>query len=107
MRVATLNLWGRRGDWPSRRRALATGFKQLNPDLLAVQEAIQTDETDQLADALGDGYHLAHHSDREPEGDVERGQGISIASRWPIEAVHEVDLQRHGTHPRFRLQHAS
>jgi endonuclease/exonuclease/phosphatase family metal-dependent hydrolase len=44
-------------------------------------------DPDQVRDVLGPGYALAHHREREPDG-----QGISIASRWPIQAVHEVAL---------------
>jgi hypothetical protein len=40
VRVATLNLWGRRGVWDERRRVLAEGFRELGPDLVAFQEAI-------------------------------------------------------------------
>jgi mRNA deadenylase 3'-5' endonuclease subunit Ccr4 len=39
VRVATLNLWGRRGQWDERRRVLAEGFRALEPDLVALQEA--------------------------------------------------------------------
>jgi endonuclease/exonuclease/phosphatase family metal-dependent hydrolase len=86
-RVLTLNLWGIRGDWPARRRVIADGLRELRPDLVAFVEAIVTDEYDQVVDLLGDGYHVAHQAEREPDG-----QGVSIASRWPIAAVHEVDL---------------
>jgi hypothetical protein len=41
-----------------------------------------------VVDLLGDGYHVAHQVAREPDG-----QGASIASRWPLGALHEVDLQ--------------
>jgi endonuclease/exonuclease/phosphatase family metal-dependent hydrolase len=86
-RALTLNLWGRRGDWPARRAVLAAGLRELQPDLVAFVEAIKTDEYDQVVDLLGPDFHVAHQADREPDG-----QGASIASRWPIEAVHEVDL---------------
>jgi len=43
VRVATLNLWGRRGAWEERRRVLADGFRELRPDLVAFQEAIVTE----------------------------------------------------------------
>src|SRR5688572_6617118 len=95
MRVLTMNLWGRRGDWPARRSVLVAGLRALRPDLVAFQEAVVTEAYDQVADVLGDEYHRAHQSNREPDGlpGVERGQGISIASRWPIATVDEVDLQ--------------
>jgi endonuclease/exonuclease/phosphatase family metal-dependent hydrolase len=94
VRVATLNLWGRRGEWEERRRVLAEGFRELGPDLVAFQEVVVGDGYDQVIDILGPGYHLAHQTDREAGrgGDIEDGQGISIASRWPLGEVGEPDL---------------
>jgi endonuclease/exonuclease/phosphatase family metal-dependent hydrolase len=93
VRVATLNLWGRRGEWDERRRVLVEGFRALDPDLVALQEAVVTDRYDQVTDVLGEGYHLAHQIDRQPgDDDAEDGQGISIASRWPLGEVWEPDL---------------
>lgn len=94
MRVATLNLWGRRGEWNERRRVLAEGFRELSPDLVAFQEAVVGDDYDQVADILGPGYHVVHQTDREAARgeDIEDGQGISIASRWPLGEVWEPDL---------------
>ena len=86
-RVLTFNLWGIRGDWAARRRVIAEELRELRPDLVAFIEAIKTDDYDQVVDLLGAGYHVAHQQAREPDG-----QGASIASRWPISAVHEVDL---------------
>ena len=88
MRVLTLNLWGVRGDWNARRQVLRDGLRELDPDLVAFIEAIKTDDYDQVVDLLGADYHVAHQRDREPDG-----QGASIASRWPLGEVHEVDLR--------------
>jgi hypothetical protein len=60
-RVVTLNLWGIRGNWLSRRQVLVDGLRKLRP---------------------GPDYHVAHQTEREPDG-----QGASIASRWPISAL--------------------
>jgi endonuclease/exonuclease/phosphatase family metal-dependent hydrolase len=87
VRVVTLNLWGRRGEWAERRQVLIDGFRALRPDLVAFQEAIKNDEYDQVVDLLGPGFHVAHQTSREPDG-----QGVSIASRWPLGEMHEVDL---------------
>jgi endonuclease/exonuclease/phosphatase family metal-dependent hydrolase len=94
VRVATLNLWGRRGAWDERRRVLVEGFRRLRPDLVAFQEAVVGGGYDQVTDILGPDYHLVHQTDREVGrgGDVEDGQGISIASRWPLGEVWEPDL---------------
>jgi endonuclease/exonuclease/phosphatase family metal-dependent hydrolase len=88
VRVATLNVWGRRGDWAARRAVLAAGFAALRPDVVAFQETIVSPGGDQAAEILGDGYHLVHQASREADG-----QGISIASRYPVTGVREVDLQ--------------
>lgn len=87
VRVVTLNLWGRRGVWADRRSVLIEGLRALRPDLVAFQEAIKSDEYDQVIDLLGPGFHIAHQTGREPDG-----QGVSIASRWPLGEVREVDL---------------
>lgn len=105
LRMATMNVWGwyfplegsgigqaRPGTpwppaWAARRTALQTGLRRLRPDLVAFQEVISTDDYDQAVDLLGPGYHLAHQQHR--DGD---GSGISIASRWPLTDVQEIDL---------------
>jgi endonuclease/exonuclease/phosphatase family metal-dependent hydrolase len=93
VRVLTLNLWGRRGDWEARREVLVAALRDLRPDLVAFQEAVVTDEYDQAAELLGPDFHLAHQTEREPGADgVERGQGTSIAARWPVGDAREVDL---------------
>ena len=94
VRVAQINVWGRRGAWAERRRVLADGFRELRPDLVAFQEAVVNGGYDQAADIIGPGYHLAHQTHREAGrgGDIEDGQGISIASRWPLGEVWESDL---------------
>ncbi len=94
VRVATLNLWGRRGPWAERRSILVDGFRQLRPDLVAFQEAIKNDGYDHAIDLLGPGFHVAHQREREADRQdgTEDGQGVSIASRWPLGSVREVDL---------------
>jgi endonuclease/exonuclease/phosphatase family metal-dependent hydrolase len=88
MRVVTQNLFGHHMDWPRRRSAVTSWLRQLNPDLLALQEAVVTDDYDQVTEIVGDGYHVAHHPLRDKDG-----SGISIASRWPVGAVRELDLR--------------
>jgi len=87
LRVATHNIWGVRGDWDARKAVLRDGLRELDPDIIAFQETIVTDEYDQVRDLLGDDYHVFHQAAREPDG-----QGLSIASRWEIGETHEIDL---------------
>jgi endonuclease/exonuclease/phosphatase family metal-dependent hydrolase len=94
VRVVTQNLWGRRGDWEARRAVLRAGLAELKPDLVALPESVVDEDYDQVLDVLGDGFHVVHQRDREPGdgSDVERGQGHSLASRWPVGEVRELDL---------------
>jgi len=90
LRALTLNLFAQHGNWPARRAALRTGLAALRPDVLTLQEAIVGNGYDSALDVLGDGYAVAHQT----QGLVGDGshRGASVASRWPIAAVHEVDL---------------
>jgi endonuclease/exonuclease/phosphatase family metal-dependent hydrolase len=106
MRVLTQNLWGwyyplagrgigrarpgadRPAAWTDRQAVLAEGLRALEPDLAAFQEAIHHDAYDQVTELLGPGYHVAHQTRREADG-----SGVSIASRWPLVEVQELDLQ--------------
>jgi hypothetical protein len=87
VRVATLNTWGTRGDWPRRQRILRNGLDDLNADLVTLQETIVAGDYDQAADVLLDEYHLVHSQAREADG-----QGITTASRWPVGETIELDL---------------
>jgi endonuclease/exonuclease/phosphatase family metal-dependent hydrolase len=63
-------------------------IRELQPDLVAFHESIKTDNYDQVSDLLGPDFNIAHSTERDPNG-----MGISIASRWPIGEVKEVDLK--------------
>lgn len=87
LRVLQLNVFGRSGPWPERREALRNGLRRLNPDLLALEETIVTDDYDQVEDLLGPGYSVWHQSGR-----ADDGTGISLVSRWPVQQVREIGL---------------
>jgi endonuclease/exonuclease/phosphatase family metal-dependent hydrolase len=89
--VLTLNLWARQGVWPDRRAVLVSGLRELRPDLVAFQEPIWDDTYDQVVDLLGPDYHVAHT--RRGLVPAAEHQGASVASRWPLGRLHEVDLQ--------------
>jgi endonuclease/exonuclease/phosphatase family metal-dependent hydrolase len=76
------------GAWPQRRAVLMEGLQELDPDLVAFVEPIERDGYDQTAELLGPGYHVVYQAERD-----DKGSGVSIASRWPLERVHEVDLR--------------
>jgi endonuclease/exonuclease/phosphatase family metal-dependent hydrolase len=82
MRVATLNLWGRSGAWPDRRRLLIDGFRDLAPDVVLFQEA---EDHDHVADLLDPAYHVVH-----------RGW-LAVAARGPLGAVRELEFEGQAT----------
>lgn len=55
-----------------------------------LQEALVDETYDEALELVGDGYHVAHQK-LGLVGDG-RHHGASVASRWPIRDVHEVDL---------------
>lgn len=87
VRVLTHNIYGRSADWEARRRVLIDGLRRLGPDLVTFQESVLTGDYDQPRDLLGTDYEIVHSEARGKDG-----AGITIASRWPITLVRELDL---------------
>jgi len=95
VRVVTLNVWNTEGD--SRRlEFINRELRRLSPDLLALQEVVQTDGLKSLPHLL-DGLNLnsTHQADLQafapPFSD--RYGGSAVASRWPHKAVEVLDLR--------------
>jgi endonuclease/exonuclease/phosphatase family metal-dependent hydrolase len=82
IRVAVQNIWGHHGLWAERRPVLVDGLRRADPDLVVFVEPVKRGDYDQTVDLLGDGYEV-----------VTAGLGSSIASRWPLGEVHELDLR--------------
>jgi endonuclease/exonuclease/phosphatase family metal-dependent hydrolase len=91
----TLNVWNTEGD--SRRLGLINMvLRDLQPDLLAFQEVVQTEERRSLHILLeGLGLHGTHQADIQafvpPFAD--RYGGSAIATRWPHKVVEVLDLR--------------
>jgi endonuclease/exonuclease/phosphatase family metal-dependent hydrolase len=86
IRVVTINLWNKQGPWPERLRLLARGLRELEPDLVGLQEVLHLpghppDQADELAAPLelraiyGPAWHIAG-------GPLAFGN--ALLSRWPI-----------------------
>ena len=85
IRVVTWNLWWRLGDWKARADAIAETLKDLQPDLVCLQEVWQEGDLNQavlLARHLG----MAHAFvlDRQ-EGEID--QGVALLCRWPLAEI--------------------
>src|SRR5688500_2452084 len=88
LRVLTYNIYGVAADWVRRRSGHVEGLRSLSPDLIALQETVLTDSFDQAADLIGDCYQIVNSRARLPGS-----WGVSIASRWPIRELRELDQQ--------------
>lgn len=93
LRVLTLNLWNKTGDWERRLPLVRRGLEALAPDLVALQEVLALDgvaETQAHEVAAGLGYHVAYHSAWAMGNGLHFGN--AVLSRFPIAAVHNEAL---------------
>ncbi|MFG3154668.1 endonuclease/exonuclease/phosphatase family protein [Streptomyces sp. NPDC048219] len=91
MRVVTWNLWWRFGPWADRRKAILAVLRDLEPDVVGLQEVWATEE-ENLAEWLAGelGLHCAWEPSPVPGpwqrriGDDTVGIGTAVLSRWPV-----------------------
>ena len=79
VRILTLNILAEREGYSARAEVLRTVLRDLDADVVALQETVVRSGHDQVADLLSGEYHVVHGQLREADG-----TGISIASRWPV-----------------------
>jgi endonuclease/exonuclease/phosphatase family metal-dependent hydrolase len=95
LRVVTINVWNTEGE-PGRLEAINRELRRLDPDLVALQEVVQTAEVTSL-DTLLAGMDLqrTHQADvqRFTPPFSDRYGGSAVATRWPHEALDALDLR--------------
>src|ERR1041384_822069 len=95
IRVLTFNLWNEEGD-PRRFDFINQELRRLSPDLIALQEVVQTSTRNQLDEVLsGTDLHITHQAQvtaATPPG-AERYGGCAIATRWPHRFLEVLDLR--------------
>jgi endonuclease/exonuclease/phosphatase family metal-dependent hydrolase len=93
LRVVTLNVWNEEGAAGQRAELINRELRGLDPDLVALQEVVDTAQLGALLD--GTGLHATHQSEvvsvTPPHAD--RYGGNAIASRWPHRVVEALDLR--------------
>ena len=99
VKIATLNLYHDKDDWPARRVQIVEEFKRQQPDVIALQEVIQrenlTNQAEWLAGQLGYAWHFVSV---DPPGKPMR-YGNAILTRHPIllrgeQRLHPLDDSR-------------
>jgi endonuclease/exonuclease/phosphatase family metal-dependent hydrolase len=93
VRVITLNVWNTEGD-PRRLDLINRELRTLAPDLLALQEVVQTAEVDSLGRLLrGLDLHATHQAELQskPPPFADRYGGSMVATRWPHRLAEIVD----------------
>ena len=94
VRVLTMNVFGPANpDWERRHPLVAAAVRELDPDVVALQEVPVT-SPDVLDRLLGAGYHRTHFA--RPSDD---GVAGTLATRWPHRVVARVD---HAVEPHVR-----
>jgi endonuclease/exonuclease/phosphatase family metal-dependent hydrolase len=87
--VMTFNLLApSHADWPRRREVIRAALRDLNPDIVALQECGQTSHDDRKTDLLDEEYHTAWHTQSSADG-----VSAVLASRFPFNGVREIDLR--------------
>jgi len=87
LRVLTLNIWNLSGDWRARRQAILSVLRQWEPDIVCLQEVVETEKGNQaewLAAELSDEWSVAFASVEHWSANARFGN--AVLSRWPIDA---------------------
>jgi endonuclease/exonuclease/phosphatase family metal-dependent hydrolase len=88
LRVLTLNVLAlEHAEGGRRLEVLREELRRLRPDLVALQEVTRTAGYDQVLDLLGPGHAVIDHP-----GSSAEGVGATLASRWPVGDLRQLDL---------------
>jgi beta-glucosidase len=90
--VVTLNLYHDKADWRRRQQQIIAELRARQPDVIALQEVLQTAELQNQAQALAEalGYRFVFFS-TDPQANVHR-YGNALLTRLPIAKQAQVDL---------------
>jgi len=95
VRVVTLNVWNTEGE-ERRLDLINQELRRLDPDLIALQEVVQTPETSYVERLLnGLDLQATHQADVQPKVPpfADRYGGSAVATRWPHRFVECLDLR--------------
>src|SRR5688572_3583126 len=96
LRVLTLNIWNRQSPWEARLALIRAGIKELEPDIIGLQEVIAHDGGSQ-ADEIGAGFGYISAFGKAHDYGAGVLFGNAVLSRWPIGRVEVMPLPTGGT----------
>ncbi|MGR3291177.1 MAG: endonuclease/exonuclease/phosphatase family protein [Paracoccaceae bacterium] len=101
LRMVNWNLWWQFGPWQQRAPAILATLKQLDADILTLQE-VWDDGSQNFAEQLANdlGYHFVYAPGARPNGIY---MGNAILSRWPIESHEILSLYDDEKSPELRV----
>ena len=85
LRVVTLNIFHDKNEWLTRRPQITDTLRELQPDAIALQEVIQTENTANQATVLA--YDLGYHAtfvSTDPQGQAKRYGNAILTRTTPI-----------------------
>ncbi|MFW6043943.1 MAG: endonuclease/exonuclease/phosphatase family protein [Marinilabiliaceae bacterium] len=88
--MLTFNIYHDRDDWPARFPLMLEKIRELNPDVIALQEVIQKKDLENQAKMMADSLGYDHYFTSVDDESSDKRYGNAILSRYPIE-------ERHGT----------
>ena len=84
VQIVTLNLYHDKDDWPSRRVQIVEKLKQLQPDVIALQEVIQRESLINQAEWLAGQLGYQWHFTSTDPADKPQRYGNAVLTRHPI-----------------------
>lgn len=108
MLVATLNIWHDAQDWPARRELIIEGLRELDADIIGMQEILQKpglrNQAEDIAEAIG---YAVHFTSVDPPERPQR-YGNAILARHPIiesnqRKLRPLDDYRNAAHARIAV----
>ena len=87
LRVLTLNIWNLSGDWRARRQAILAVLRRWEPEVVCLQEVVETDGHNQAAWLAAESGSWAVAFDGVPHRVGNGRFGNAVLSRWPIDSV--------------------
>ena len=106
--LLTLNIWFDNEQWPTRFQLILEQIRELDPDIIGLQEVIQRANLDNQAQQMADSLGYYYYFDSVDGEERDQRFGNAILSRYPIEetnfrALVPLNAYRKAVHAKIRV----